>query len=140
MLDLAEEEEEKDDDDDSKFQAWKRRAEAITELRQAQEDMRNEEARSWEDWLADASASANGSTQDWDNGNGLPPQPLDPNDMLPESERGLVRSVRNFLLGREDDDDDDDDLLYEDRVFRYASINSASISFTFIVLLDLILI
>ncbi|XWS73363.1 hypothetical protein CRYUN_Cryun02cG0121300 [Craigia yunnanensis] len=35
-----------------KFEAWKRRAEAIIELREAQEDMRNEESRRWEDWIA----------------------------------------------------------------------------------------
>ncbi|KAI6693785.1 hypothetical protein NL676_021495 [Syzygium grande] len=36
-----------------KFEAWKRRAEAIVEPREAQQDSRNEESRMWEDWLVD---------------------------------------------------------------------------------------
>ncbi|MCI10919.1 chloroplast envelope membrane protein-like, partial [Trifolium medium] len=37
---------------------------------------------------------------------------------------GIVQSVRSLIFGR-GQDDDDDDLLYEDRVFQYASSNSA---------------
>ncbi|KAG0464362.1 hypothetical protein HPP92_020431 [Vanilla planifolia] len=36
---------------DEKFESWKRRAEAITELKDAQEDARNAESREWEDWI-----------------------------------------------------------------------------------------
>ncbi|PPD90730.1 hypothetical protein GOBAR_DD12347 [Gossypium barbadense] len=42
-----------------KFEAWKRRAEAIIELREAQEDMRNEESRRWEDWIVVADGDDN---------------------------------------------------------------------------------
>ncbi|XP_059460943.1 chloroplast envelope membrane protein isoform X2 [Corylus avellana] len=105
-----------------KFEAWKRRAEAIIELREAQEDMMNEESRRWEDWLVDGTNNANGPSwsQDWDNGVGESREDVraDPTEMVPE--RGLAESVRDLVLGREDDD-----MLYEDRVFRYASLNSA---------------
>ena len=43
----------------------------------------------------------------------------DPTDLVPE--KGFVESVRDLVLGREEED-----LLYEDRVFRYASLNSVS--------------
>lgn len=112
-----------------KFEAWKRRAEAIVELREAQEDMINEESRRWEDWLADgngsttnrAYSSSSSSSQDWDNGLDASREgaTLDPVEMVPE--KGFVQSVRDLALGR-----DDDDMLYEDRVFRYASLNSVS--------------
>ncbi|MCI48128.1 chloroplast envelope membrane protein-like, partial [Trifolium medium] len=45
------EEEQQELSADEKFEAWKQRAEAIIELREAQEDTRNQEARKWEDWL-----------------------------------------------------------------------------------------
>ena len=43
-----------------KFEAFKRRAEVIIELREAQEDMMNEESRRWEDWLVDGTNHVNG--------------------------------------------------------------------------------
>ncbi|KAL6977927.1 hypothetical protein U1Q18_026714 [Sarracenia purpurea var. burkii] len=105
-----------------KFEAWKRRAEAIVELREAQEDMRNEESRRWEDWLVDETNNTNSSSWDQDStdGHGKSRNDVwaDASEMIPE--RGLVKSVRDLVLGREDED-----MLYEDRVFRYASINSA---------------
>ncbi|KAH7527800.1 hypothetical protein FEM48_Zijuj05G0004800 [Ziziphus jujuba var. spinosa] len=111
--------------EDEKFEAWKRRAEAIIELREAQEDLSNEESRRWEDWLVDGTNGAynNSSSwsQDWDNGGvdeSTEGVKLDPSEMIPE--KGLVESVRDLVLGREDDD-----MLYEDRVFQYASVNSA---------------
>ncbi|KAJ6407936.1 hypothetical protein OIU84_011277 [Salix udensis] len=85
--------------EEEKFEAWKRRAEAIVELREAQEDMLNEESRRWEDWIVDYGDNghddaSNGSwwSQEFDGNGGI----------------GI-----------------EDDLLYEDRVFRYASLNSA---------------
>ncbi|KAJ7973660.1 Chloroplast envelope membrane protein [Quillaja saponaria] len=105
-----------------KFEAWKRRAEAIIELREAQEDMRNEEGRMWEDWLMDGTNQNNSSSwsQDWDNGLGESREKgqADESEMFPE--KGLVESVRYMVFGGEDDD-----MLYEDRVFNYASLNSA---------------
>ncbi|KAJ8768030.1 hypothetical protein K2173_020970 [Erythroxylum novogranatense] len=111
--------------EEKKFEAWKRRAEAIVELREAQEEMLNEESRRWEDWILDdngtASDNVNGSW--WtpelnDNGGVGGSVEDDPSDLVPD--KSFVDSVRDFVLGREEDD-----LLYEDRVFRYASVNSA---------------
>ncbi|XP_050374214.1 chloroplast envelope membrane protein [Argentina anserina] len=94
-----------------KFEAWKTRAEAIVDLREAQQDMSNEENRKWEDWLAADSSNSNSS---WE------PVHSDDTPTETEAEKGVLYSLTDSLLGREDDD-----LLYEDRVFRYASLNSA---------------
>ncbi|KAL1096930.1 hypothetical protein V6Z11_D05G000500 [Gossypium hirsutum] len=104
-----------------KFEAWKRRAEAIIELREAQEDMRNEESRRWEDWIVVADGDDNklGSANDWDDGGGGGGLGLGLG-VGEENGNGLVRSVRDLVIGR-----GDEDVLYEDRVFRYASFNSA---------------
>lgn len=109
--------------ENEKFEAWKRRAEAIIELREAQEDVRNEENRRWEDWLADETDDiGNGSS--WIHssngavGNSVDEAREDPVQIIPRG--GLVKSVRDAIFGREDDE-----ILYEDRVFRYASFNSA---------------
>lgn len=126
MIDVLESEDSSDDDvsDYEKFEAWKRRAEAIVELREAQEDVKNEESRRWEDWLVDGTSNDTGNGASWiDNSNDAVGKPgNDTGEDLTNmfSERGLVKSVRDMLLGREDDD-----ILYEDRVFRYASVNSA---------------
>lgn len=108
-----------------KFEEWKRRAEAIMELREAREDMRNEENRSWEDWVVDETNNDASSSSSWDGGDWNDRHEkwredvrADPSEMIPR--RGLVEYVRDFVEGSEDED-----LLYEDRVFRYASINSA---------------
>ncbi|KAH7572472.1 hypothetical protein JRO89_XS04G0261700 [Xanthoceras sorbifolium] len=124
--DMIEEESDSSTDEElsenEKFEAWKRRAEAIVELREAQEDMRNEESRRWEDWIVDdhGNGSYSSWSQDWDSGTGEGKDDMlsDPSDLLPE--KGLVESVRDLVLGREDND-----ILYEDRVFQYASLNSA---------------
>ncbi|KAL6189646.1 hypothetical protein ACLB2K_041032 [Fragaria x ananassa] len=105
----AEEEESLDGSEAEKFEAWKTRAEAIVDLREAQQDISNEENRKWEDWLAADSSSSWEFVQSDDT---LPTQT--------EAEKGMLYSLTDSLLGREDDD-----LLYEDRVFRYASLNSA---------------
>ncbi|OVA19326.1 Chloroplast envelope membrane protein [Macleaya cordata] len=130
--DLLQEEEEEEEEPErlneeklsegERFEAWKRRAEAITELREAQEDMRNEESRKWEDWLVEDSSDVHNSSwdQDWGDGVDKTVEEIrsDPSEMMPE--RGLVKSVRDLVFGKEDDD-----LLYEDRVFQFASTNSA---------------
>ncbi|KAH9624969.1 hypothetical protein KSS87_009592 [Heliosperma pusillum] len=107
---------------EAKFEAWKKRAEAIMELREVQEGVMNEENRYWEDWLV-VDEGNGGIKREWgddDNIGELKEEDVvgDPEELLPE--RGLVENVRDLLLGK-----DDDDLLYEDRVFRYASLNSA---------------
>lgn len=101
-----------------KFEAWKERAEAIVELREAQEDRRNQEYRKWEDWLFDGD-------EDKDNASSWTQGMKDYRDNVRadsgDEEKGLVESARYLIFGREDDDD----MLYEDRVFQYASSNSA---------------
>ncbi|XP_044464512.1 chloroplast envelope membrane protein-like isoform X2 [Mangifera indica] len=124
--DIFEEESEVSNEEDlsesEKFEAWKKRAEAIIELREAQEDMRNEESRRWEDWIVDdqGNGADNSWNQDLDNGvwERKDEAHSDPTELFPE--RGLVESVRDLVFGKEDDD-----ISYEDRVFRYASLNSA---------------
>ncbi|XVF83718.1 hypothetical protein PTKIN_Ptkin16aG0514300 [Pterospermum kingtungense] len=109
---LSDSEEEASGED--KFEAWKRRAEAIIELREAQEGMRNEDSRRWEDWVLvedDDNNNKHGVAKDWDY-EGL--------GVEEEKENGLVKSVRDLVFGKEEDD-----ILYEDRVFRYASLSSA---------------
>ncbi|KAL3533180.1 hypothetical protein ACH5RR_006701 [Cinchona calisaya] len=106
-----------------KFEAWKRRAEAIIELREAQEGIRNEENRRWEDWLADDTEDGGNGSSWIHKSNGAVGKSVDevredPIDIIPRG--GLVKSVRDAILGPEDGD-----ILYEDRVFRYASFSSA---------------
>lgn len=108
-----------------KFEAWKRRAEAIVELREAQEEMLNEESRRWEDWIVDDNDHVNGSwwgqEVDGNRGTGGSMEDVrsDPTDLI--AEKGFVESVRDLVLGREEED-----MLYEDRIFQYASLNSVS--------------
>lgn len=106
--------------EDEKFEAWKRRAEAIMELREAQDDIKNGENRKWDDWLVDGNVDlGNGSSWVQDSiGESEDNMLEDPNELIPG--RGLVKSVRDMVLGREEDD-----MLYEDRIFKYASFNSA---------------
>lgn len=105
-----------------KFEAWKTRAEAIVDLREAQQDMSNEENRRWEDWLAaDSNSSPSSSSSSWE----YEYEAVQSSSDIPtetEAEKGLLYSLSDFLLGREDDD-----MLYEDRVFRYASLNSVTV-------------
>ncbi|XP_057768102.1 chloroplast envelope membrane protein [Salvia miltiorrhiza] len=125
---LEEEEEEPSDvglSANEKFEAWRRRAEAIVELREAQEDVKNEENRRWEDWIVDGTYDvdvSNGASwvQDSNGAVGKPGDDVEEDFREVFSGRGLAKSVRDLVLGREDDD-----ILYEDRVFRYASFNSA---------------
>ncbi|KAG6431604.1 hypothetical protein SASPL_109683 [Salvia splendens] len=126
------EEEEEDEASDmglsanEKFEAWRRRAEAIVELREAQKDVKNEEKRRWEDWIVDGAYGDddvnNGGSWVQDSNGAVGKLGDDVGDDFREvfSGRGLAKSVRDLVLGREDDD-----ILYEDRVFRYASFNSA---------------
>lgn len=103
-----------------KFEAWKRRAEAIVELREAQENVQNEEEKRWEDWIIDGTNVGSNSNS---NGSSWFQEPRDDveddlSDLIPG--KGLADSVRDLVFGK-----DDDEILYEDRVFRYASFNSA---------------
>ncbi|KAI7730117.1 hypothetical protein M8C21_029374 [Ambrosia artemisiifolia] len=112
--------------DEEKFEAWRRRAEAIVELREARENVENEEERKWEDWLLDGTngGSSNSNSNGTGNGSSWYQEPRDESvdedlsDLIPG--KGFTDSVRDLVFGREDDE-----ILYEDRVFRYASFNSA---------------
>nr|XP_043628137.1 chloroplast envelope membrane protein [Erigeron canadensis] len=125
MLDAEEESGKNSSDDEGlseneKFEAWKRRAEAIVELREAQENVQNEEEKRWEDWILDGTngrrSSSNGSSWYQEVRDDVQD---DLSDLIPG--KGLVESVRDTVFGR-----DDDEILYEDRVFRYASFNSVN--------------
>ncbi|CAK8533843.1 unnamed protein product [Lathyrus sativus] len=102
--------------EDEKFEAWKQRAEAIIDLREAQEDRRNQDHRKWEDWLMEEEEDVNGTTS-WQRGFKDYREEIPPDSR----EEGIVKSVRSFIFRTEQDDD----MLYEDRVFQYASSNSA---------------
>lgn len=126
MLEAVESEDGSGDDElseNEKFDAWKRRVEAMVELREVQEDVKNQENRRWEDWLVDGNSADVGNGASWfENSNGAVGRPG--NDGGKEftellSQRGLIKSVEDLVLGREEDD-----ILYEDRVFRYASLKS----------------
>lgn len=110
--------------EEERFEAWRNRAEALIELREVQEGIRNEESRNWEDWLV--SDGGNGVVRkEWDYDDDDEVSELkeedikgDLDEMRPE--RGLVKTFENLILGKEDDD-----LLYEDRIFQFAWRNSA---------------
>lgn len=139
---IDDEEEEKEEDgmaiEERKFETWRRRAEAISELRVAQEDARNGDSRNWEDWL-ESSSSSNAPPADnngyWDEvggGNdGGGDEDEDRYEMFPDTR--LVNTARDLLLRTYDDE-----LLFEDRVFRYASRNSVCI-YLFIFFLSMFL-
>lgn len=141
---LADDARSDNENEDVEFEAWKRRAEAISELREAQKDARNAEDRMWEDWLTDGgsitSTSSSRSTtpsSSWDQDWGGEREQQKPSTNISDDDpvgimredKGLVAYVRTFITRRaendDDDDDDGDELLFEDRVFRYASTNSA---------------
>ncbi|XP_038983989.1 proton extrusion protein PcxA isoform X2 [Phoenix dactylifera] len=107
--------------EDEKFEAWKRRAEAISELREAQEDARNAEGRAWDDWLGgNGSSNVNTSSwyQEWDEAAETSSEVSDdPNETMREN--GLVKAIKDSVS------ESDDKLLFEDRVFQYASTSSA---------------
>ncbi|CAN7015333.1 unnamed protein product [Brassica rapa subsp. trilocularis] len=115
---------EKDDEmsDEEKFVAWKTRAEAIVELWEGQEEVGDnaddgDVSKKWEEWIVH---SVDSLLESWSRGD----EGSDDRSKLDElivPERGLVKMVRDMVLGVEEDDD----ILYEDRVFRYASSKSA---------------
>ncbi|OIW09312.1 hypothetical protein TanjilG_01283 [Lupinus angustifolius] len=122
MLEMEVEKGETELSEENKFEAWKQRAEAIIELREAQQDNMNQDSRKWEDWLlldsgSDSDSDSDSWMKDYYNDNKVPPD-YDYRD----EERGLVKSIRSFIYGGQQQDED---MLYEDRVFQYASSNSA---------------
>ncbi|CAD6209180.1 unnamed protein product [Miscanthus lutarioriparius] len=108
--------------ENEKFEEWRRKAEAIVELREAQQDAMNTEARSWEDWTSGGGAggaSANGGGGgDWGGEASLLDEITDdPAEIV--WDKGVIEAFRDTV------DDDYEDMLFEDRVFMYASTNSA---------------
>lgn len=104
--------------EDDKFQTWKRKAEAIVELREAQQDAENAEGRSWEDWIGGGSTAATGGGGDWGGGGSFSDQITDdPTEIV--RDKGIIETFKDSI------DEDYEDMLFEDRVFLYASTNSA---------------
>lgn len=119
-------EEEQELSENEKFEAWKQRAEAIIDIREAQEDRKNQDHRKWEDWLLedeDVSSSSSSSSSSWESGMKDYREELRGEDDDFNENNGVVQSVKYLIFGRENGDNDDD-MLYEDRVFNYASSNS----------------
>uniref|UniRef100_A0A1J3GVK1 Chloroplast envelope membrane protein n=1 Tax=Noccaea caerulescens TaxID=107243 RepID=A0A1J3GVK1_NOCCA len=117
---------EKDEEmsDEEKFETWKRRAEAIVELREGKEEIGGNDdgdvsKKKWEDWIVDSDDSL---IESWsrDSAGGEGSDDISELDEFSVPERGLVKTVRDMVLGVEEED-----ILYEDRVFRYASSKSA---------------
>ncbi|EPS63936.1 hypothetical protein M569_10843, partial [Genlisea aurea] len=112
--------------ENQKFELWKKRAEAIVELSEAQEGNSNEEDRMWEDWILDEKKDEVSGISWYEETNGAIGKTAndgtDDEDSGFVSRRRLVKSFRDFILGI---DDEDGDLEYDDRVFRYASSKSA---------------
>lgn len=117
----------KDDEmsDEEKFETWKRRAEAIVELREGQEEIGDsgvvaDVTKKWEDWIVDSDDSLVESWSRDSAGSEGSDDKLELDELtIPDG--GLVKMVRDMVLGAEEED-----ILYEDRVFRYASSKSVS--------------
>ncbi|KAL1210481.1 Chloroplast envelope membrane protein [Cardamine amara subsp. amara] len=108
--------------DEEKFETWKSRAEAIVELRGGQEKIVDNDVhvrKKWEDWIVDSDDSL---VESWSR-DSAGSEGSDEKSELDEftiPDGGLVKTVRDMVLGVEEED-----ILYEDRVFRYASSKSA---------------
>ncbi|KAF8692017.1 hypothetical protein HU200_039964 [Digitaria exilis] len=88
--------------ENEKFEMWRRKAEAIVDQREAQQDAMNAEERSWEDWISGGSASGGG---DWDGGASVLDQITD-DPALILRDKGIIEVSRDSL------DEDYDDMLY----------------------------
>ncbi|CAL4914136.1 unnamed protein product [Urochloa decumbens] len=104
--------------ENEKFETWRRKAEAIVELRDAQQDAMNAEERSWEDWISGGSTSGGGGSGDWGGDVGVL-------DQITDDPAEIVKDKSVIEVFRDSTDEDYDDMLFEDRVFMYASTNSA---------------
>jgi hypothetical protein len=100
--------------ENEKFDTWKRKAEALVELREAQQDSMNAEERSWEDWISGGSTSGGG---DWGGG-------VSVSDQITDDPGEIVKDKSFIETFRDSTDEDYDDMLFEDRVFMYASTKS----------------
>jgi len=100
--------------ENEKFETWRRKAEAIVELREAQQDAMNAEERSWEDWISGGSTSGGG---DWGGD-------VSVLDQITDDPAEILRDKNAIEVFGDSIDEDYDDMLFEDRVFMYASTNS----------------
>jgi hypothetical protein len=100
--------------ENEKFETWKRKAEAIVELTEAQQDAVNAEERSWEDWITGASTSGG---SDWGGDGSVM-------DQITDNPAEIVKDKSFIETFRDSTDEDYEDMLFEDRVFIYASTNS----------------
>lgn len=117
-------------DDDARFEAWKRRTDALSELREYQKLGRDPDNTDWEDWLdgswgdkgSDSGVKDSGwysSQSDWEKGELPRSAPKMP-------ERGMNRTIKElFFRIFEREEEVLDDLAFEDRVFRYTSQSTA---------------
>lgn len=103
--------------ENEKFETWKRKAEAIVELREAQQDAMNAEERSWEDWISGGSSTSSGGGG-WGGEVSL-------SDLITDDPAEIVKGKSGIKVFGDSLDEDYDDMLFEDRVFVYASTNSA---------------
>jgi len=101
--------------ENEKFETWRRKAEAIVELREAQQDAMNAEERSWADWISGGSTSGGG---DWGGD-------VSVLDQITDDPAEILRDKSAIEVFGDSIDEDYDDMLFEDRVFMYASTNSA---------------
>ncbi|ONL92778.1 chloroplast envelope membrane protein [Zea mays] len=101
--------------EDEKFKTWTRKAEAIVDLREAQQDAVNAEERSWENWIGGGGGTSG-------TGGGGEASLL---DQITDDPAEIVRDKSVFEVFRGSIDEDYEDMLFEDRVFMYASTNSA---------------
>ncbi|KAK1316175.1 Chloroplast envelope membrane protein [Acorus calamus] len=123
ILSGLDEESEEGMSEEEKFLAWKMKAEAISELRKAQEDVRSDGSRDWEDWIISGPSDEDDRSswdRDWgggDVGNGGEDGMPGPGEIVPIKE--FSNGIRDLVFRNYDDE-----LLFEDRVFQYASLNS----------------
>jgi hypothetical protein len=106
--------------------AWKRRVDALSELREFQQNGRMKD-KDWEDWLDESWRQRNKSSQqddeegfnDWD-------KEGSPRDKTSMPERGMYLNDKEILFRLFDIPDKmEEDLLYEDKVFQYTSQTTA---------------
>lgn len=102
--------------ENDKFETWRRKAEAIVELREAQQDAMNAEERSWEDWISGGGTSGGGGGG-WNGEASFL-------DQITDDPAEIVSNKNVIEVFRDSVDDDYEDMLFEDRVFMYASTNS----------------
>ncbi|KAK9097656.1 hypothetical protein Syun_024701 [Stephania yunnanensis] len=104
-------------------EAWRRRRRHILRTRRATLEGSGARSRCWGTWISRIGTLP--SLEEESRGDFGTAGDAGGGEERSESKGGFIDSARQLLLGDDDDDDDDDDFTYEDRVFQYASSNSA---------------